>query len=144
QIILNMDEVSSTIGEKQNVRSSEAWSREINRALKKGIPQIGTEHLIKDVSKPNLAMSLIWTSMGAWISSLWFINGGKPEYQAAVTAISIIAHHNFINFFARNFNFKGEDGMRFSFFNGPELDRALVLSVLSRTKTLAKEIKQIN
>lgn len=150
RLTFNVNEIQQRIMDSgNNVREVGLWSQEINTALKQGIVRAGVRHLVfgldaseKVLTAVNYSSQLnLATDFSLLIRSPGFHALNFPLLMIEFIGVSII----FNVFHSVNYGReRGGSGRRLSLFMGPELDRAAVLSVLSRTQPLVREIAEEN
>jgi len=151
-IKLNIQEMANRIKDdnkwEKGVRTPEAWTYHLDQALKKGIEKSGWEHLVKSVSGYNLFwfgyhnIDSLLLSLHSSPWNLLFKDFGKPPEQIPSILFWLAFRNVFMNMFSRvtHFNRNKEEGTRFSFFFGPELDRAVILKLAAKNTKLSKVI----
>lgn len=129
---LNMDEITSRIMRErkfpEGVRSIDAWTAHLNRDIKTAIRQKGTRHLLFGLSKAQLFFL-------AFYDLPWKIPTGPQDFIAPFLGGNIGGL-----IIGQGISRISGGRPRFSCFFGPELDRAAVLQVMTRTQTLVKPI----
>lgn len=136
KIQLDLEAMSKRIIEdkryKGNARSSEAWARLLNKALKEGIANIGINHLLYGVRKTEMLYLLFLTLMG-------------PRLLTSPSPSRLFSSWLLSNFIGLGLSFMAslqnqEDGYRLSAFYGPQLDRAIALKLFLQAGPLVKTI----
>jgi len=152
QIKLNMDEISGRIQHEdkwvRGVRSPEAWAHYFNQAVKQGLSKEGTKHLVFGMSSFNSGLSLMNNINSILLSSYAsifnvFLRNFNPQLPALETLFEHLILRNLLWNLANYFFYHRNDytdGSRFSLIFGPEVDRALVLKIMAKTKTLVKAL----
>lgn len=152
-IIMNMNEVRAKISNdtrwSDGVRSTDAWSHYMNKGIKDGLKQEGTHHLLFDVNQRDkiylgfIATLTLLNASGIDIAIPFSSHLRTPTVPGIIKAS---AYWNALyNVFARIFDTRfnlSDKAMRYSFFYGPQPDRALLLNILTRAKTLIKTIEE--
>lgn len=147
---LNIDEISDRIGHDtkwaHSLRSPEAWANYFNLAVKQGITKEGAKHLIFGMNNYQTGLSLFQNIDSVLIEShasmfnFFFANFGPRIPRMTDVAISLIIRNTFlnsINFVVYRGN-DNQDGSRLSLIYGPQVDRAILLIIMAKTKTLIK------
>lgn len=135
---INVDETANKILSetrwRNSVNSSDAWSYHLNRILKGGIVDIGTKHLVLGASRRDYLMELFPVS-----SILYsFLTESNPlvplaTYGIWYFVINVLHAHSRVNI--------NHEGWRQSLLlHGPQLDRALLLKLISFKSTLIRSI----
>jgi hypothetical protein len=131
---------------KEGVRSEKAWSREINAAIKQGIVNEGTKHLLLDINQGEMILSsvvnyfILANLIDADPIFFDFMATLPPTPENIGWAASTVVANKLIQ--RGLYRQIGEEGRRFSIMFGPEADRAGVLYVASKTQPLVKAIKK--
>jgi len=138
KINLNTQEISQRIATdsrwKNGTRSLEAWAHYLNTSVRSGIRDAGIRHLMFDTDWQNSAKAIA-SNTGAVMSLIQAVEKGIDPIVSVITfflAGSIIGLAE--SGYAKLLN--GEN--RFSPFVGPQIDRALVLALATKTATLIK------
>lgn len=142
-IAVNMEEVANRINRDkrwaEGMRSAEAWSHYLNRGVKEGLSQQSTRHLILNLSTRDKLFTGTFVALAIFESAL------DPNTLPFPYPIDAIIHYFTI---ASGFNSiphfrfgKSDRNVRYSFFSGPELDRALLLKIMAKTKRVIKPIE---
>lgn len=136
---INITDVADRIGRKQQrIRDPKAWATELNQDIKDGIVQEGIEHLIFNLSLEDKFdmgyVGLVSVAMGSSLA----IGVGEFKYIVPSIILSTFfgsAGANFTNGID-HYRKKYDNDFRRSLFIGPQIDRALVLSTMSRQRII--------
>jgi hypothetical protein len=151
----NINEITQRINQNENsqVRSSEAWASHLDRAVREGIRDIGSNHLMLGLNKRDyFATPIAYTiSLADEIGVLaaHLVSGSElikaptmGDVTFSLLFMSVwMAMINFIQYHPGLFNRSREEGSRLSLIFGPQLDRALVLQALSKRKNIIKALE---
>lgn len=133
-INLNINEMAQRIRQEdrwtRGVRSTEAWAHHLDEALRKGVRDIGIRHLTLGLNKIDwLYIALQYAQMGTLATFTRF-----PSVE--IMAFSILFGSGCINLIGCNVFRNTDYGSRWSVIIGPQLDRALLLKILSSRTNL--------
>lgn len=132
-IELDINEMSSKISQNNTPKE---WAAELNYAIKNGISDSGSQHLIVEGLKAHFSSTTIATLYG---STYGFMH--DSPYIGTIGSISVInTVFNIANQVKYRRNKSEGDEFRWSLFHGPQLDRALILKSMAQTKRLVKEL----
>lgn len=142
-IVVNMDEVSKRItsDEKwaEGIRDLKAWSHYLNKGIKDGISKEGVSHLLKLPDKVSLAIFGVAVTTNT--AGLWRLEPQSTQFLELLTNYFLMgAGWNTLD---RVFGRKpklSDQNTRYTLFWGPEVDRAILLKILTKTSTLVKQI----
>lgn len=128
-IKINTDEIANRIlsesGWNNGVNMPDAWAYHLNKSVKSGIEDIGTKHLVLGVNKTDL--------FGIFIAVASIASSYYPLFGYGFW---LVMHNGIAPYMSRN-----SEGFRKSLFlTGPQLDRALLLKLISSRSTLVKSI----
>lgn len=153
RLSLNRKEIEARINlDKKSLKKAESWTPYLDHALRHGIRRSGTNHLLKEHGPFQIAVALYFTIhevlMDAAKISLWNIL--FRQFNPHLPSLNEIAYELGINFTALwiagmllyGRENKNGTGYRFSLLPGYEVDRAILLQLLSRTLPLIKTIPQ--
>lgn len=130
---INVDETANRILSetrwRNGVNSNDAWSYHLNRILKGGIVDIGTKHLVLGASRLDYLLELFPVLSIANI----FFGGGNPLVMYALWYFGV-------NGLTARFNINPEGWRQSLLLHGPQLDRALLLKLISLKSTLVRSI----
>lgn len=128
-INLNVNEMAERIRQEdkwsRGVYSTEAWAHHLDKDIREGVASMGIKHLALGFNKYNrISTSIQYALMGLFEAS-----SGHPSVESMAFRVPFVSQFlNVIDYFSyRN----TDDGYRWSTFYGPQLDRALLLKVLS-------------
>lgn len=153
KITVDMQGVANKLGENNRwtggVRSVNGWTHHLNKAVKRGIVNIGTEHLVYGMTKSELAIC-------AFVNAYAFLNAAAASPSAVLSgdynphvpsvnevAQSLIFMSLFMTLVAKYYVFREElkdKDMHWSLIFGPQIDRALLLQGAARTTRLVKHL----
>ena len=141
-VILNSNEIANQIRFNDkfsgNIRSEEAWAYFIDKSIKEGVEKVGVNHLTSGFSALEKAFSAMYYAVPLTAALMLKdipTNILLVNYLYNYSLMRIITN---LHIFLRNHFNPQEFGIRQSFFDGPELDRALILKAVSKTSTLVK------
>ena len=154
KITIDMQSIANKLGENNRweggVRSTKGWSHHLNKAVKEGIANIGTEHLVYGLTKKELA---ICTILNAWVllgeanadpisdGIAGTYNPHIPSLSATMSAmITLSVVMTLVNRYIFLRDRLSETGVHWSLIYGPQIDRALILQAAARTKRLVKPL----
>lgn len=152
QISLNLEEMKDRITDGgNNVREAESWTPHLDTALREGIRKGGTNHLLRGHNKLSVFMALYINVHNilmdaANINLFDVLAGSKPKIPTAgdlliETGIEFVVWSLIASLLIYGKENKKEgSGYRISLFPGYEIDRAVVLQLLSRTLPLVETI----
>lgn len=131
---INVDEtvnriLSNTRRWRNGVNSSDAWSYHLNRILKGGIVDIGTKHLVLGARRIDYLLELFPV---LYIANSFF-GDRNPLAAYAIWCFSV-------NGFNACFNINPEGWRQSLLLYGPQLDRVLLLKLISLKSTLVRTI----
>lgn len=133
-ITLNTAEISKRITDndkwKKGTRDTDAWSFHLNKDIKKGITKEGARHLTIGLNTTNWVNTAIQYGFMAVFETI----KGPTIEGAALRVVAMSALLNTLNYFMAY----DKKDFRFSFFYGPQPDRALWLYLNSIPLTLVK------
>lgn len=133
---INVDETANRILSetrwRNDAKSSDAWSYYLNRILKGGIVDIGTKHLVLGASRKDYLLEIIPVFSIA-NSFFGFFGSGNP---LAIYAMWYFAVNGLYGYF----NINPEGWRQSLLLHGPQLDRALLLKLISLKSTLVRSI----
>lgn len=121
---------------KKSIREASVWAREINQAVTHAIVCAGVSHLLKDIGIPDVFGMVLY-----YQHQLWFI--ASPGIIPAYLRFALPC--GFWNFCQSMLWGKEQSGSGYRislFVAGPEFDRAFLLLLLGKTRTLVKELKE--
>lgn len=133
-IEMNTKEINQRILEDRQwtkgVRDINAWSKYIDDCLRGGISEVGTKHLTRGLSGRN------WINLGiqVGIGSISEVISGPSVPSAIIRVFAVSALLNILNYAL--FKNIADTRYRFSLFYGPQIDRAILLWIFSRTNRL--------
>lgn len=138
---ININEMAEKIKDEEvwsrGVYSTEAWADHLDRNLRAGVTEVGVRHLALGFGK----LDTFIAGFQYGVMSLYESQTKSPSLQGLLTSFCIIALFNNVLDYRRYGN--SENGFRWSVFYGPQLDRALILKVLSGRTNLVKAEKVI-
>jgi hypothetical protein len=145
---VNMDEASERVLSQKKpggIRSAEAWAIELDKAVRSGIREAGTAHLIFDtprLERKDIAREVLLPFAGIGILSL--VGGTVPDLERLPVLYEFFNAGFNIGQFRRDSErgVKHEDGFHFSLFFGPQIDRAAWLTLRTRTGQLIKALQK--
>lgn len=133
-IHLNLNEIAERIRQESNwdrgIYSTKAWAHHLDEGIRKGVTGIGMRHLA-------LGLNIYrWSTVAFQFGVTTFLEAqtGYFPIERLASAILVVGQlRNVIDYFGyRN----TDDGYRWSAFYGPQLDRALLLKILSSRTNL--------
>ncbi len=136
-ININTNEVANRIQDdskwKHGVHSTEAWAYHLNQAVRQGVTDSALKHLTMGLSKINWGETAFQYGLMGFFES----QNGNPTLESGIFRYFFVG--GFLNMLAyvRSRGY-GED-FRISAFYGPQLDRALILKLMSARTTLVKD-----
>jgi hypothetical protein len=138
-VSMNIDEIALRASEKsEGVHSAANWARELDKGFKVPIRRAGNQNLLHGLEQADkIDMGAIILNLGLFTILLPFISGQEPINPLVVVPISIAAF-KFLETGDKN---KYPD-YRFSILPGYQIDRAIALGILSRTRILIKDLYQ--
>lgn len=128
----------------EGVRSPSAWSHYLNKGIKDGISNEGTIQLLS--LNPKVRLALFTAAVGLDVSGIGFpfFSTNHPHFPE----ITETASHYFVSSSVWNIVDRVISGgsvkdskARYTLFYGPEVDRAILLKILTKTRTLVKQIE---
>ena len=147
-VSLNTQEMKQRILLSDNkVTDSEEWGRETDKAIKRSVIKSGIRHLVCGLDAYDKVISLLIYSLVS-TSTIFVARGGRVDLGPYETAAVFISFAVGIGAFttawgsSRYGKEKPGEGQRVNLINGPELDRAIALAVLTYTSKLAKGIPE--
>lgn len=140
EVVINLSEMSNKLSDEKQLRSPGAWAKEINPALKKGIVDAGQAHLIYGASGLEKFMDADSLCIGIWSGSEGKSFGMEVPVPASIATAVIVGSVSWKLIKKMMSNDMNEEGYRLSMFNGPQLDRAVILQGMGKTKRLVKEL----
>lgn len=133
---LNINEITERIKQEprweRGVYSPKAWAYHLNHSLKESISTIGIRHLTLGLNRRNWFMSGLQHSLAA-IFEMSSKNPSLEWFAFRMLVVNTVLTSLYITQYGG-----GENGYRLSLFYGPQLDRALLLKLLTSRATLAK------
>ncbi|MBI2034389.1 MAG: hypothetical protein HYT11_01515 [Candidatus Levybacteria bacterium] len=155
KITIDMQGVANKLNEnnrwERGVRSTTGWTHHLNKAVKEGIANIGTGHLVYGLTKTELAFCVImntWSLLGQADADPIFkgiagtYNPHVPSpYEAMYTVISTSVLMTLVYRYLTFRDRLSEDGVHWSLVYGPQIGRALLLQATARTKRLVKPLQ---
>lgn len=149
KISLKLYEIQQRITEKgESLRSSESWAPHLDKALRGGIREAGTNHLLKGHKGFRLFNALfinVHSNLmdAAGVSLFDAISGNFDPHIPTASELAFEAGFTFVWWtlyakFVDHKERKQEKGYRLSLLPGYEIDRAVALQLLSRTLPLIK------
>ncbi|OGE02585.1 hypothetical protein A3G16_03605 [Candidatus Curtissbacteria bacterium RIFCSPLOWO2_12_FULL_41_16] len=148
-IAVNMNQVRDRIGNdkrwSEGIRSPKAWSHYLNRGIKDGISKEGIAQLLNLRNKVDLAIFAAFVGAAATDAvplPRWF-DPHIPSVREAIQAYFTwsITWNVIERFMDGKRPFLSDGNNRYTAFYGPEVDRAVLLKVLTKTRTLVKQIE---
>lgn len=148
-IALNNDEIRQRILNDprfdKNVRSSEGWSYYLDQAIRTGIENTTFKHLVLGVKFRDIKKMAITYSIALGLYSGFSLALVGDLDVSTLPLFSVYLGSEIANIWIQiTQNFPPEQrarfGHRFSFFPGPQLDRALLTLALSKMSRVAKPI----
>lgn len=138
---LNLNEISKNIEQEErwqrNFRSTDAWSYYLNKSIKDGITDAGIKHLIWGFNKSEVFRHAFQYGMMGFFQA----TSGNNTVESFIQRL--IFSSTFLNLFDAFVATRNIRDHRFSVFFGPQLDRALLLKILSTRTTLVASIKDL-
>ena len=136
---MNIDEICLRVSEKsEGVHSPKNWARELNKGFKTPIRRAGNQNLLHNLEHGDKADY-------AWLSVLVAAYPGLPllvgQFNPEGAAFNLLWYYGCARAGAlirRVFN--PDQNQRFSMIPGLQVDRAIVLGIESRVKTLIKDL----
>lgn len=137
-INMNIDEVALRVSEEQEgVHSVKNWTQELDGGFKVPIRRAGNQNLLHDLGSLDRQVYAGLGLITALFAGLELANNGSPDLGLDIlklgAAIAVTRAPLLIEALV-NQNY------RFSIFPGHQVDRAVALGILSRTKTLIKDL----
>lgn len=128
----------------EGVRSPSAWSHYLNKGIKDGISNEGTLHLLS--LSPKVRLAFFTTAVGLDVSGIGlpFISTHHPHFpEVSETVLRYFVSSSLWNIVDRVFSGGTirDNKVRYTLFYGPEVDRAILLKILTKTRTLVKQIE---
>lgn len=129
---------------KGNLRKAESWAPYMDRALKKGMLESGTRHLLVNL-KPSQVFWAVFVNMNpAFDAVRMMVSHFKPS---TVETYVFIAAFNVVWFNLMNCTFRSGigrngSGYRINLIPGYEIDRAFLFQILARTAPLIAPIPE--
>lgn len=150
-IAINMNEVRERIAQEKDwnegIRSTKAWSHFLNKGIKEGISREGSLQLLSLRNKLSLGIFASFVALKSFeIGPIPMLNDYNPHIPAlkdlAITYFVWSNSWNTYDRFTRGKRpFLSDNNTRYTLFYGPEVDRAILLNIVSRTRTLVKHIE---
>ncbi len=146
---INLEEVQRQIAEKKgNLRRADSWVPYLDRTLRWGIRKAGSEHLLTHFTRYQKIMFFLVNIhnnllMASSLSIFDLLTRKQPVIPTAGDLLTWTCFNMIIWPILESITYgleRGGSGYRLSIFPGYEIDRALVLQVLSRTNKLVKTI----
>lgn len=129
-IKINTDETANRILSEprwnNGVNTPDAWAYHLNRSIRGGIEDIGTKHLVLGVNKTDLFYELFVVAQ--IVLNKIVLNNPLIIYGSWCLWFNVVMPLAYVNF------------RRSLFIYGPQLDRALLLRLISSRSTLVKSI----
>ena len=143
RININVDEVAQRAAEaKMGVRDPKVWAQNVDEGLRHSIRSVGTDNLIRNPDRFTKGFYLISLPLNAGINSVSdLINNGHLTEQPAINTMvfyALIRGVYLVSEVAQKIISK--ENIRYSVFIGPQLDRAAVLQLKTRTQKLVKDL----
>ena len=132
-----------------NLRKADSWTPYLDNVLRSGVRQAGTEHLLTNFTGVQKAFIFLVDIHGTLLTSFNLsifdiVAGLKPTVPTADMLLFNVSFvfllWTFIESARRGRESSSGSGYRVSIFPGYEIDRAVILQVLSRTNTLIAPI----
>ncbi|MFH0863750.1 MAG: hypothetical protein V1858_01490 [Candidatus Gottesmanbacteria bacterium] len=153
-ILINTNLLAKQIVERENVHKLDPWVKTLDRELRRNIVAMGIRHLVFNQSRwENYYGAILYGvfAVSSSLNALKIPESPTPIIQAMVAgsalflpplSLSIGWYYMGQQMLSADQGNHSHEGCRFSFFAyGPELDRALILKVLSSGQTLVKSLK---
>lgn len=138
EVNLNIDEIALRVSEKpEGVHGIKNWSQELNKGFKTPIRESGSKNLLQGLETKDKD-DLIELAGFVFVFDLFSALRGahiSPGYVAQSFLFANLGRKICDVIYKR-----GNPDYRFSIFPGPQIDRAIALGILSRTKTLVKDL----
>lgn len=137
RVTVNTNEVKNRIKDdskwKNGVHSTEAWAYHLNKSVKEGVTDQGIKHLTLELSK------FSWGEAAIQYGLLGFFEtqSTNPTWENLIFKYSIL--WSIMNFWSIRRAERNGENYRLSAFIGPQLDRALILKLMSTRTTLVKD-----
>lgn len=144
---INIDEIQDRISRRgEPLRSERAWGREVDKALRKGVSEIGVQHLIfgSTVKERIYIGTATTTGSGLGAGPATTIEALTPVGSTIFGILLINGIHNIGGRLGYREEIKNSEGFRWSAFTGPQVDRAGILKGMSRTRSLVKALPSKN
>lgn len=139
-IDINVDEVTLRASEKpKGVHSVRNWTGELDKGLKHSIRRTGNQNLLHNLEHFDGVASAVYLG---WVIGNAATLATMPGDYSVVSQISLLGFINNIFKSVELLAFGKHPDFRFSLTSGPQVDRAIALAILSRTKTLIKDLYQ--
>ncbi len=136
-INLNLDEITQTVREKpEGVRSAKSWARELDGGIKHPIRAEGHKNLLHDMESLDKYGLANIAFIGGFFSAVSYVFHG--EITPSTFAGAWVGNRLVSLVYA-----KLDSNFRFSLVPGYQVDRAAILSVVSRTKTVVKDLGEV-
>lgn len=129
----NIDELATRISQdkrwSEGIRSTDAWASYLNKDIKKSIAKEGTHHLVFGLTRSQLLYMAI-------------MDVPFPPYNNISHVIhSFLLGNTIGNVLGHVLAKLNAEDARYSLFFGPEVDRAAILNIMAKVKTLVKKIE---
>jgi hypothetical protein len=137
---MNMDEIALRVSEKTGgLHATKNWTKELDKGFKTPIRKAGNQNLLHNLeSFDKFTLGLMGAVVGG-VEAIEELGGG----QASLERVALFAFvYTFVAKVDDASTLRGNPDHRFSIFPGPQIDRAIALSILSRTRTLIKDLYQ--
>jgi hypothetical protein len=138
EINLNIDEIGQRIKDKpEGIRSSKNWTRELDSGINRPLRAEGHKNLLHDLEFLDKYSYRNIVIVGGLISSIYYANsghltlGGFLGFYLGDRIVTLVKSIN-------------KPELRLSLFPGYQIDRAVVLSAMSRLKTIVKDLGSDN
>ncbi len=133
-INLNINEMAERIRQEdkwdRGVYSTEAWASHLDKDIREGVTDAGLKHLTLGLSKLNWGATVFQYGMMAF----WEAQNTQPSLQGMAFRLSFVPQIlNLWDYFRYGTK---DDGLRWSLFYGPQLDRAILLKIISSRANL--------
>lgn len=134
---INLDEMSQRLKDKPEVvRSPANWAKELDNGIKATIRAKGHMNLLHSMETRDKSDYGIMMTVSGIASILLFLSEGRI---APFTVVGVWAGSRVVSL-ARSV---AQSDWRFSFIPGYQIDRAAILSIQSRLKTVVKDLGQV-
>lgn len=137
-IDVNVNEIALRVSDKpEGIHSVLNWTKELDNGLRSPIRKAGNQNLLHGLEESDRVVRACY--LGFWGTTAGLLLLNPNEYNPAASIFAFTAVGGFLKM-VELIELRRHPDYRYSLFSGPQVDRAIALGLLSRMKTLIKDL----